>query len=58
MKQTKSIVLLLFLALGSIGLNAQTGEPLSLKGAIDIMLEKNFDIQIVEKKLARWANAN
>lgn len=51
MKNKKSIVLLLFLALGSVGLNAQTGEPLSLKGAIDIMLEKNFDIQIVEKKL-------
>ncbi|MDA3907112.1 MAG: TolC family protein [Bacteroidales bacterium] len=51
MKNTKSTLLILFLALGSIGLKAQTGEPLSLKSAIDIMLEKNFDIQIVEKRL-------
>ncbi len=51
MKNTKYLVVILFLAFGSIGLKAQTGAPLSLKSAIDIMLEKNFDIQIVEKNL-------
>ena len=35
----------------SFSINAQTAVPLSLKGAIDIMLEKNFDIQIVKKNL-------
>lgn len=51
MRDTKIIVLLLLLAFGSTGLWAQNGEPLSLKSAIDILLEKNFDIQIVEKNL-------
>lgn len=51
MKDIKISILFLFLAFGSQTLNAQTAVPLSLKGAIDIMLEKNFDIQIVEKNL-------
>jgi len=51
MRDIKIRILFLLLVLGSTGLNAQTGDPLSLKGAIDIMLEKNFDIQIVEKNL-------
>lgn len=51
MRDIKTRILLLLLAFGSTGLWAQTGEPLSLKGAIDIMLEKNFDIQIIEKNL-------
>lgn len=51
MRDTKIIVLLLLLAFGSIKIKAQSGEPLSLRSAIDIMLEKNFDIQIVEKNL-------
>lgn len=41
----------MFLSVGLAGLKAQTAIPLSLKSAIDIMLEKNFDIQIVEKNL-------
>jgi len=51
MRDIKIRILLVLLAFGSTGLWAQTGEPLSLKGAIDIMLEKNFEIQIVEKNL-------
>lgn len=51
MRDTKIIVLLLLLAFGSTGLWAQNGEPLSLKSAIDILLDKNFDIQIIEKNL-------
>ncbi|MCD6180093.1 MAG: TolC family protein [Bacteroidales bacterium] len=51
MKYTKIIILSLILVFGSNVLKAQKGEALSLKDAIDIMLEKNFDIQIVEKNL-------
>ena len=41
----------MFLSVIFTGLKAQTATPLSLKSAIDIMLEKNFDIQIVGKNL-------
>ncbi len=51
MRDIKIRILLLFLTFSSLSINAQTAVPLSLKGAIDIMLEKNFDIQIVEKNL-------
>ena len=44
-------ILFLLLTFSSFSINAQTAVPLSLKGAIDIMLEKNFDIQIVKKNL-------
>jgi len=51
MENIKINVLILFLIFGSVDLFAQGNTPLSLKSAIDIMLEKNFDIQIVEKDL-------
>jgi outer membrane protein TolC len=51
MRDIKIRILLLLLTFSSLSLNAQTAVPLSLKGAIDIMLEKNFDIQIIAKNL-------
>lgn len=51
MKNSKLIFLVWLLSFGLNGLSAQNTTPLSLKSAIDIMLEKNFDIQIVEKNL-------
>lgn len=53
MRNIKSLQLLLFLMLGSTGLKAQTGQDLSLKEAINITLENNFEIQIVSKDLER-----
>ena len=51
MKNSKLIFLVWLLSFGLNELSAQNTTPLSLKSAIDIMLEKNFDIQIVEKDL-------
>ncbi len=51
MKNTKLLIWILLLSFGSTQLNAQDALPLSLKSAIDLMLEKNFDIQIVGKRL-------
>lgn len=51
MKTLKKVILFLFISLPIIKSSAQSVGQLSLKDAIDLMLEKNFDIQIVEKKL-------
>lgn len=51
MKNLKIVILFLFISLPIIKSNAQSAGQLSLKDAIDLMLEKNFDIQIVEKRL-------
>lgn len=51
MKRVKQYIIFSLLVLGFLNASAQNAQPLSLQKAIDMMLEKNFDIQIVEKNL-------
>lgn len=51
MKNLKLLLLTMLLVIGSVQLKGQEAIPLSLKNAIDLMLDKNFDIQIVAKQI-------
>ncbi len=51
MKNLKRVLIISLLSVVILAAQAQTAIPLSLQGAIDIMLEKNFDIQISGKQV-------